>query len=118
MGIWNAFARAYRNTRALGAAIAMVVAVVVMSVVRCQEQGDPIVEQGSEVGTVVAATVVEGTNLVRGRIALATADTIEMMFSGPAPRASEGIPLKVIVRESGAREYTVDEEARLIGGWQ
>ena len=102
----------------MGAAIAMVVAIVAMSVVQCQERSDPIVEQGSEVGTVVVATVVEGTNLVRGQIALATADTIEMMFSGPAPQAGEGIPLNVIIRQSGAREYTVNEEARLIGGWQ
>jgi len=110
MNIWDSWAGIYRNTRAIGAAVAMLVAIVTMQLLRC----DLMVERD-----VVSAVVVEveaeglqpfGKGEVQSRVLVSTPDSLKvrLLLPPPVPMVGNLIPLVAEHYKKGDIRYFLD----------
>jgi hypothetical protein len=110
MNLWNLLARSYRNTRAMGAALVLLLAILSMLSLRC----NPMVGREQILGLVL---VVEAEGLhpfgegePQARVLVATPDSAEvrMFLPPPVPRAGDFIPLTAERYKKGNIEYYLD----------
>ena len=124
MNIWDYWPKKwptyYRNTRAMGAALAMLVAILSMLSLRC----NPMVGRESAVGLVLEVEA-EGLHPYGGgepmaRILLAVADSAEIriFLPPPVPLPGDFIPLTVEFYKKGDSMYYLDQEKWRIEGPQ
>ncbi len=118
MNVWNYWPTHYRNARAMGAALAMLVAILSMLSLRC----NPMVGRESVVGLVL---VIEAEGLhspnggvARSRVVLAVADSTEItvFLPPPVPRVGDFVPLTAEIYKKGNIAYYLDAEKWLIEG--
>ena len=119
----NMWARVYRNTRALSAAVVIWAAVFIMWGARCRQERDPVVDRVGEKGTVVevlgrdpADAGSEDFKMRPVVIMLADSTEIQLVVPSPLPRAGDRVPLRVEVYRSGKRGYTFDTQEWLLNG--
>lgn len=120
MSIWSRFfldawARAHRNARALGAALALFAGIGLMGIVKCQEAADPVVDDRRETGFLVKTEPGLSEATVLGTVALDSGDTVQLFLVAPYPEPGTRIPLRAEVRRSGDRVYRFDAAAHLTG---
>ena len=118
MNIWNYWPKHYRNTRAMGAAVAMFMAIIAMSLLRC----NPMVGRESTPGLVLTIEA-EGlapfdNGMVMSRVVVAVADSTEirLFLPPPVPRVGDFIPLTAEHYKKGNIIYFLDRERWLIDG--
>ncbi len=118
MKIWNSWAISYRNARAMGAAVAMLIAILSMASLRC----NPMVGRDNVLGLVLE---VEGEGLhpfgdgePMSRALVATPDSLEIriFLPPPVPRAGDFIPLTVEYYKKGDTHYFLNQESWRIDG--
>ncbi len=110
MNIWNLWAISYRNARALGAALSMLIAILVMSSLRC----NPVVEKANIHGLVVTIEAEGlhpfGDGEAQSRVLVATSDStrVRLFLPPPVPKVDDVIPLVVERYKKGDSIYSVD----------
>lgn len=109
------WATIYRNTRAISAAVAIWLMVVIMWGVKCQADRDPVLESGLETGQVVeilggntSSDSGSGLKLRQAVIMLADSTLIQLVLTPPLPRVGDGVPLRVERYRSGKKAYSFD----------
>ena len=116
------WARIYRNTRALSAAVMIWAAVFIMWGFKCQADRDPVVDRVLERGQVMEVLGnpdTAGSNDFKMRpvrIMLADSTEIQLVVPTPLPRVGDRVPLRVEVFRSGKRGYTFDTQEWLLNG--
>ncbi len=114
------WAAMYRNSRALGMAVAIWLAVAVMWGMKCQANRDPVLENVSEKGAVVeylgGPTADSGNKLRQMVIMLADSTRITLVIMPPLPAVGDRIPLRVEKFKSGKKSYVFDLQEWRISG--
>ncbi|HPF70589.1 MAG TPA: hypothetical protein PLQ13_07980 [Candidatus Krumholzibacteria bacterium] len=116
----DSLAAGHRNARALGAALVLLVAIIVMGALRC----DPVVKSRSVPGLVltVEAVGLEGPEGAgphsRVLLAVAEPDTgrLRLLLPPPVPRPGDFVPLRCEMHRKGRADYALDRERWLIDG--
>ena len=120
MNIWEYWPRHYRNTRGIAAALALLVAILSMSSLRC----NPMVSRDEVLGLVLE---VEAENLramnpsePQSRVIVATPDSaqIRLFLPPPVPRPGDFIPLIAERYKKGNILYMVDGQRWRMDGPQ
>ncbi len=118
----ESFAFSYRNARGLGAAAALLLAIVMMSALRC----NPVVDHGKVLGLVLEIEAEgltpfgDGQVMSRVLMAVAEPDTgkVRILLPPPVPHTGDFVPLKYELHRKGDIEYRLDHERWLIEGPQ
>ena len=112
MNIWDSWARMHRNARALGAAFAMLIAIVAMQLLRC----NPVVEH-ENISGVVLTLEAEGLHPFGDgkpytRILVATPDsiTVRLLLPSPVPKVGDVIPMVAEHYKKGDTLYSLDHQ--------
>jgi hypothetical protein len=112
MNIWDSWAGMYRNTRAMGAAVAMLIAIVTMQVLRC----DPMVSRENVSGVVLLVEVEGlqpyGDGEPQSRVVVITSDSVKvrLLLPPPVPVAGDAIPLLAEHFKKGDTLYSLDRQ--------
>lgn len=119
------WATIFRNTRALGAAVAIWACVFLMWGLKCQADRDPMQERSRETGTVIeilgsdsSASPDSKLKMRQSTIMLADSTFIELVLSTPLPAVGDRVPLLVEKYRSGKRVYSFDLQEWKISGPQ
>ena len=118
MNIWDLWAKSYRNTRAMGAAAVLLVAILSMLSLRC----NPLTARDDVLGLVleVEATGLHplGASEVHSRVLVATPDSSEVriFLPPPVPRPGDFIPLVAERYKKGNVEYFLHQDKWRIEG--
>lgn len=119
----NMWARIYRNTRALLAAVVIWVAVGMMWSFKCQQERDPVVGVAEEKGMVVRVLGTDpsldrdpGLKMRPVVVMLADSTEIELILATPLPAVGDRVPLRVQQFESGKKSYSFDLQKWQISG--
>lgn len=114
MGFLRAFldswARSYRNARAMGAAIVLLIAILAMLSLRC----NPVTDRDEALGLVVK---IEATGLrdvatgePRTRVIAVAPDSVEirLLLPPPVPKPGDFVPLRLERHRKGDVDYLLD----------
>ena len=110
MNIWNLWASSYRNMRAMGAAAALLVAIVAMLLLRC----NPMIGREPVTGTVVKVEAdglqPHGSGGKQSRVVVSTPDSVQvrLFLPPPVPEVGDVIPLIEEQYENGDKLYYLD----------
>lgn len=130
-GLLDFWATVYRNSRAIGAAVAIWLAVAVMWGMKCQNERDPMLSRGEAAGTVVEVLgrgtdesgaqedrASEGADFGMRPMVIQLADStrLEMVVSSPYPSLGDRVPLQVENYESGKMIYYFDVQRWQMSG--
>jgi len=118
MNILDRWAASYRNIRALGAAAAMMVAIVAMLLLRCNPMTDRIPVTGT-VDTVEAEGLQpHGSGGRQSRVVVSTPDgkKVRLFLPPPVPDSGDIIPLFEEQYENGDKIYFLDIQRWQIEG--
>jgi len=112
VGIWNYWAKNYRNARGIGAAFAMLIAIMMMLSTRC----NPMVDQKNILSLVVEIEAFDvhplGTTESSTRVIVATPDSnnVRIFLPPPKPKIGDFVPLIAEHYKKGNIEYFVDQQ--------
>ena len=118
MNIWNFWALHHRNARALGAAVALLIALISMSFLRC----NPMVGREDVSGVVIEIEAVDlrplGEGEAQARVRVVVADSVEvrLFLPPPVPQVGDVIPLIVEYYKKGDSLYSLDRPKWRIDG--
>jgi hypothetical protein len=118
MNIWDSWAKSYRNTRAMAAALVLLLAILSLLSLRC----NPMVDREKVLGLVLEIEA-EGIAPVGGgapqaRVLIAAVDTVQVtiLLPPPVPRPGDFIPLIAEHFRKGNVDYFLDLEKWQIEG--
>ena len=112
MGIWDYWAKNYRNTRAIGAALVMLLAILSMLSLRC----NPMVDRKDILSLVVEIEAFDvrslGTTEPNTRVIVATPDSnnVRIFLPPPKPKVGDFVPLIAEFYKKGNIEYFVNQQ--------
>ena len=112
MNIWDSWAGWYRNSRALGAALAMLIAIVTMQLLRC----NPMESRENISGVVLVVEARDLTGFSNGesqsRVLVATPDSLKvrLLLPPPVPEVGNLIPLVAEHYKKGDTLYFLDHQ--------
>ena len=108
----------YRNTRAIGAALAMLIAILSMQLLRCNPM-----EERENISCVVVAVEAEGLQPLgngqpQSRVLVSTPDSLKvrLMLPPPVPVVGDLVPLVAEHYKKGDTLYTLDHQKWLMEG--
>lgn len=118
MNLWNSWAVMHRNTRAMGAALALLVAIVSMQLVRCNPM-----ETRANISAVVVLMEAEGLQPFgngepQSRVLVSTPDSVKvrLMLPPPVPMVGDVIPMVAERYKKGDTLYFLDHQKWLMEG--
>jgi len=112
MNIWNSWAVMHRNARAIGAALALLIAIVAMQLLRC----DPVVSLEHVSGLVLQVEAEGlhpfGDGAPQSRVLVVMPDSakVRVMLPPPVPKVGDSIPLVVEHYKKGNPLYSLDHQ--------
>ncbi len=112
MNIWNSWAVMHRNARAVGAALALLIAIVAMQLLRC----DPMVGRENISGLVLQVEA-EGLHPLgdgepQSRVIVVMPDSVKvrLMLPPPVPQVGDAIPVVTEHYKKGKTLYSLDHQ--------
>jgi len=118
MNIWDSWAGWYRNSRALGAAVAMLIAIVTMQLTRC----NPLENRENITGVIISVEAEDLQPFSNGerqsRVLVATPDSfkVRLLLPPPVPMVGDLIPLVAEHYKKGNTLYYLDQQKWLMDG--
>jgi len=113
MRFWDAWARSYRNARALGALAVIVLAILSMLSLRCNplEGRDAVLGLVLEVEATGLRPTGEGEPMSRVLVAVPDSAEVRLMLPPPVPKRGDFVPLIAERYKKGTVEYFPDDAA-------
>jgi len=112
VGIWNYWAKHYRNARGIGAAVVFLLAILAMLVLR----SNPMIDHKEILGLVVEIEAFDvhplGMNESQTRVIVATPDSnnVRIFLPPPKPNVGDFVPLIAEHYKKGNIEYFVNQQ--------
>jgi hypothetical protein len=120
MNIWDLWAKSYRNTRAMAAALVLLLAILSLLSLRCNPMTDREKVMGLVLEIEAEGIAPVGGGAPRARVLLAAVDTakVSILLPPPVPRPGDFIPLIAEHYRKGNTDYFLDLERWQIDGPQ